>query len=177
MRFLKRVPPWIPLPVRAWLSRMGVWQGVAFDFPKHYPGLPCPTLLHPVGGPHLKQPYSRFRDCPPTGGAVCGCLLLLRTFHAVRPHPTPHAVRLCFHVKLFVLWIVVRNAGQYAYGVGYPRRYKMAARCPPCGRATPETAIRLFWGVAHPLDVEGSGIAGQDETLGSPWIPLPIQAC
>jgi len=29
---------------------MGVWQGVAMDFLKYYPGLPCPSLLRPGVG-------------------------------------------------------------------------------------------------------------------------------
>jgi hypothetical protein len=31
-------------------------------------------------------------------------------------------------------------------------------------------------GVAWPQGIEGSGMAGPGETLGSPWIPLAIQA-
>jgi hypothetical protein len=41
----------------------------------------------------------------------------------------------------------------------------------PCALwlATPQTAIRPFGGsVARPQGVEGSGMAGPDETLGSP---------
>jgi hypothetical protein len=36
------------------VGTMGVKQGVAMDFLKFHPGLPCPTLLHPAGGPFLK---------------------------------------------------------------------------------------------------------------------------
>jgi hypothetical protein len=32
------------------------------------------------------------------------------------------------------------------YGVGYPRGKKTAAGRPPCGRATPQTALRPFGG-------------------------------
>jgi hypothetical protein len=32
-------------------------------------------------------------------------------------------------------------------------------------------------GVARPQGVEGSGIAGPSETLGSLWIPLAIRPC
>jgi hypothetical protein len=32
---------------------MGVWQRVAMDSLKFHPGLPCPTLLRPAGGPYL----------------------------------------------------------------------------------------------------------------------------
>jgi hypothetical protein len=32
------------------------------------------------------------------------------------------------------------------YGKGYPRGKKTAAGCPPCGRATPQTAVRPFGG-------------------------------
>jgi hypothetical protein len=47
-----------------------------------------------------------------------------------------------------------------AYGVGCPKGKKMAA-----GHMTDS-------GVAHPQGLEGSGMAGQGETLGSPWPPL-----
>jgi hypothetical protein len=30
------------------------------DSLKFHPGLPCPTLLRPAGGPPPKQPYGRF---------------------------------------------------------------------------------------------------------------------
>jgi hypothetical protein len=69
----------------------------------------------------------------------------------------------------------------------------------PCGRTTPETALRrglskrvedgrrppALWAgyprngckaglvVACPQGIEGSGMAGPGETSGSPWIPLP----
>jgi hypothetical protein len=49
------------------LLLMGVWQGVAMDSLKFHMGLPCPTLLRPVGKPTLKQPYSRFWGGLPTG--------------------------------------------------------------------------------------------------------------
>jgi hypothetical protein len=45
----------------------------------------------------------------------------------------------------------------------------------PCGLATPETALRPFQGVALPQDIDGSGMAGPGETLGSPWPPLGIR--
>jgi hypothetical protein len=51
------------------------------------------------------------------------------------------------------------------YGKGYPRGKKTAA-----GR-------KAVWGVARPQGVEGLGMAGPHETLGSPWIPLPVRAC
>jgi hypothetical protein len=34
---------------------MGVWQGVATDSLRFYPGPPCPTLLRPAGEPPLKR--------------------------------------------------------------------------------------------------------------------------
>ena len=63
------------------------------------------------------------------------------------------------------------------YRKGYPRGKKMAAGHPPCGWATPPT-IRPYGrlGVARPQGVEGLGMAGPGETLGSPWIPLPVRA-
>jgi hypothetical protein len=51
---------------------MGVWEEVAMDTLKFHLGLPCTTLLRPVGGLPLKQPYG-------------GCLL---------PPWTPQTVRL-----------------------------------------------------------------------------------
>jgi hypothetical protein len=50
---------------------------------KFRPGPPCPTLLCPVGGPPLKQPYRCFRGFPPAGQLACGRLLPLWTPHAV----------------------------------------------------------------------------------------------
>jgi hypothetical protein len=38
------------------MEQMGVWQGVAVDYLKFYPGPPCPTLLRPMGGLSLKRP-------------------------------------------------------------------------------------------------------------------------
>jgi hypothetical protein len=37
---------------------IGVWKGVAMDFLKFQPGLPCSTLLRPVGGQILKRPMA-----------------------------------------------------------------------------------------------------------------------
>jgi hypothetical protein len=62
---------------------MGVWQGVAMESLKFHLGLPCSTLLRPVGGPSLKRPYSRFRGGLPAGWAACGRLLPPRTSDAV----------------------------------------------------------------------------------------------
>jgi hypothetical protein len=67
---------------------MGVWQGVAMDSLKFHPGLPCFTLLRPVGGPLLKGPYSLFRGGLPAGRVECAHLLRLWT---------PQAARLCHH--------------------------------------------------------------------------------
>jgi hypothetical protein len=52
-------------------SNMGVWQGVAMDSPKFHPGLPCPTLLCPVGGPPLKRPYQDSTAWGIQGGRRC----------------------------------------------------------------------------------------------------------
>jgi hypothetical protein len=44
---------------------------------------------------------------------------------------------------------------------------------PPALRAGhPCNIHKAVSGVAHPQDVEGSGMAGLDDTLGSPWPPL-----
>jgi hypothetical protein len=48
------------------LPTKGVWQGVALDSLKFHPGLPCPTLLRPAGGPPLKRPHGHFSGSPPT---------------------------------------------------------------------------------------------------------------
>jgi hypothetical protein len=67
--------------------------GVATDFPRHYQGLPCPTLLNSAVGPPLKQPIGHRRGSLPTGWAACGCLLPLWT-------PTPYAHELFNHYCL-----------------------------------------------------------------------------
>jgi hypothetical protein len=36
---------------------------------------------------------------------------------------------------------------------------------------------RFFWGVAHLQGVEGSGLAGPNDTSGCPWPPLAIHLC
>jgi hypothetical protein len=41
----------------------------------------------------------------------------------------------------------------------------------------PRNARKAVSGVARPQDIEGSGMAGLGETLGSPWIPLAVRAC
>jgi hypothetical protein len=58
-------------------KNIGVWQGVAMDSLKFHPGLPCPTLLCPVGGPSLKRLYGRFRGGPLAERAACGHRLTL----------------------------------------------------------------------------------------------------
>jgi hypothetical protein len=51
-------------------------------------------------------------------------------------------------------------------------------RCrPPALQAGhPPNGLKAIWEVARPQGVEGSGMAGPGETLGSPWIPLPVRA-
>jgi hypothetical protein len=66
---------------------MCIWQGVAMDYLKFHPCLPCPsTVLRLAGEPTLKWPYSHFRGGPSTEQAAYGRFL---------PLWTPHAVRLC----------------------------------------------------------------------------------
>jgi hypothetical protein len=70
-----------------WVRRkkaMGVWQGVAMDYLKFHPGLPCPSLQRPAGRPPLKRPYGRLKGGLPTGRVDCGRLLPLWRPHAVR---------------------------------------------------------------------------------------------
>jgi hypothetical protein len=47
-------------------------------------GPPCPTLLHPAGGPPQKRPNGRFRGGPPARQAACACLLPPWISHAKR---------------------------------------------------------------------------------------------
>jgi hypothetical protein len=63
---------------------MGVWQGVAMDSLKFYPGPTCPILLRPAGTPPLKRPHSHFGGSPPAEYAACSLLLPLWTPNAVR---------------------------------------------------------------------------------------------
>jgi hypothetical protein len=67
-----------------WDFSVGVWQRVAIDSLKFHLGLPCPSLLRPVGGPPLKRPCSSFWGGPPAERAACGRLLLFWTPHVVR---------------------------------------------------------------------------------------------
>jgi hypothetical protein len=41
----------------------------------------------------------------------------------------------------------------------------------------PRNGSKAVSGMALPQGVEGSGMAGPDETLGSPWPPLPSRPC
>jgi hypothetical protein len=73
---------------------MGVWQGVAINSLKFHQGPPCPTLLHPAGGPPLKWPCNRFR-----GGLRQSSTLLDtpgRVALAFDPFRIPHEIRPCF---------------------------------------------------------------------------------
>jgi hypothetical protein len=40
-----------------WVGGRPIWQGVAMDFLKFYPGPPCPTFLRPEGKLPPKRPY------------------------------------------------------------------------------------------------------------------------
>jgi hypothetical protein len=46
---------------------LGIWQGVAMNSLKFFPGPPCLTILRPAGGPTLKRPYGCFRGGLPAG--------------------------------------------------------------------------------------------------------------
>jgi hypothetical protein len=63
---------------------IGVWQGVAMDSLKLYPGPPCPTHLPPTGRPPLKWTDDHLRGGLSPGRTASGCLLPFRTSHAVR---------------------------------------------------------------------------------------------
>jgi hypothetical protein len=57
------------------MEDVGVWQGVAMDSLKFYPGPPCLTLLCPAGGSTLKRALKRFMGGPPVGWVAYGHLL------------------------------------------------------------------------------------------------------
>jgi hypothetical protein len=50
-------------------------------------------------------------------------------------------------------------------------------RLPALRAGYPPNGHKAVWGVARLQGLEGSGLAGLGETLGSPWIPLPVRAC
>jgi hypothetical protein len=60
-----------------------------------------------------------------------------------------------------------------AWGIQGGRRRPQAAR--PTGEP-PQNGIKAVLGVARPQGIEGLGMAGLGETLGSPWILLHIRA-
>jgi hypothetical protein len=45
------------------------------------------------------------------------------------------------------------------------------------GPGPPPDSHKPVWALACLQGVDGSGMAGLDETLGSSWIPLPICLC
>jgi hypothetical protein len=49
-------------------------------------------------------------------------------------------------------------------------------RSPTLRAGHPPNGRKTIWGVAHLQGVEGLSMAGAGETLGSPWIPLPVRA-
>jgi hypothetical protein len=51
------------------------------------------------------------------------------------------------------------------------------SRRPPCVWAFVLALRSAVWGVARLQGVCGLGMAVPGETLGSPWIPLPVRAC
>jgi hypothetical protein len=131
---------------------MVVWQGVAMDYLKYHLGLPCPTLLRPAAGPVLKQPYSRYRGGPPARRVACSHFLRLLT---------PHAVRLWLLNKSAIRG-VLHGVSMDSIGVrrGVSEMEEEGRRLPALG-------------VAHPQDVEGSGMAAQVKLLGVHGHSLP----
>jgi hypothetical protein len=134
---------------------MDAWEGMAMDSIKFHPDPTCPTLLRPAGGPPLKRPYDHFRGGLPAGRVACGHLL---------PLWTPHAVRLCFHFPLVLLFFRLNKVvgvfhRRTAWGIQVSS--KTAAGHPPCG--------------GHLQGVEGQGMVGPSDTLVSPWVPLAIR--
>jgi hypothetical protein len=51
----------------------------------------------------------------------------------------------------------------------------MQAACPAGGH--PRNGCKAVSGMARPQGIEGYGMAGLGETLGSLWIPLDMRAC
>jgi hypothetical protein len=45
---------------RPQLVTRSIWQGVSTDSLKFHPGLQCPSIPRPAGGPPSKRPYGRF---------------------------------------------------------------------------------------------------------------------
>jgi hypothetical protein len=62
-----------------------------------------------------------------------------------------------------------------AWGIQRDRRQPQAARA--AGTGHPRNGCKAVSGVACPKGVEGLGMAGLIETLGSPWPPLAICLC
>jgi hypothetical protein len=69
-------------------------------------------------------------------------------------------------ILTFIVLLSFRQA-HTAWGIQGARRRLQAAHS---ARGPPP-------GVACPQGAEGLGMVGPGETLGSPWIPLPIRAC
>jgi hypothetical protein len=90
IRFFKKINTYENMVYRPRTSHMA--RG-GHGLPKVHQGPACPTLLLPAGGPPLKQPYGCFRGCPPTRRKACGCLLPLRTPHAVRVWPRSYKTK------------------------------------------------------------------------------------
>jgi hypothetical protein len=161
-----------------------------------------PNHSMPCGRPPLKRPYSRFRSGPP-GRAACGHLLPLWTTHPcgsvchcaggmlqlVLGHAsflgtasfegsvaTPASLALAFY------------SGLWAYGgwshlnfiteevIDYKRNLPLAICIGEDERPVRSGVAKAVLGVTRPQGVEGLGMAGWGETLGSPWIPLAIRA-
>jgi hypothetical protein len=108
-----------------------VLQGGSTDSLKFHSDSPCPTLLHPAGGPPLKWPYGQFGGGPPTGRVAWGRVL---------PFWTPHAVGE-FLDQGDAKWIVIRRSLRGHNDM-------------PCGRPPPGLCISCP-GSGHPQGVIG----------------------
>jgi hypothetical protein len=59
---------------------------------------------------------------------------------------------------------------------GVPKGVSDGRRSPALRAGHPRNGHKAVSGMAHPQPVEGLGMAGPGQTLGSPWIPLAIRA-
>jgi hypothetical protein len=94
------------------------------------------TRLATVTSPN--RPLSISLSWPKTSTLLfLSCLLAWPVLPLLRGH-----LLLLLHLHLLLLRLLLPGP----YGKGYPRGMKTAAGCPPCGQATPQTAVRPFGG-------------------------------
>jgi hypothetical protein len=76
---------------------------------------------------------------------------------------------------------IFRSAGLTRKTIGVRRwvseRVEDGCRPPTLWAGYPRNGSKAILELARPQGIEGSGMAGPDETLGSPWPPLAIHLC